>query len=196
VRRSLVIPVACLLLFAAADAVTRSMRRSAARTAPVPSPWLARPFALADFPATDLDGRDQSPAQWRGKVAVVNFWATWCGPCRVEIPDLVAVQRRYADDLVVLGIAQDESPADDIRRFASAMGVNYPVVIGRWEIETAFSEILALPTTYLVDRSGRVVAHYLGQFDTQSFERDVERLVADRSVARAEVRSIDARPDR
>ena len=191
-RGRLVIPVACLLLFAAADAVTRSVRRSSAEAAPVPSPWLTRPFALADFPATDLDGRDQSPAQWRGKVAVVNFWATWCGPCRVEIPDLVALQRRHADDLVVLGIAQDESPADDIRRFAGAMGVNYPVVIGRWEIETAFSEVLALPTTYLVDRSGRVVAHYVGQFDAKSFERDVQRLVADRPVARAEVRSADA----
>jgi thiol-disulfide isomerase/thioredoxin len=192
VRRRLVIPVACLLLFAAADAVTRSMRRTAAEAAPVASPWLTRPFALADFPATDLDGRDQSPAQWRGKVAVVNFWATWCGPCRVEIPDLMALQRRHAADLVVLGIAQDESPAEDIRRFVAALGVNYPVVIGRWEIEAAFSEVLALPTTYLVDRSGRVVAHYLGQFDAKSFERDVERLVADRSVARAEVRSVDA----
>ena len=75
---------------------------------------------------------------------------------------------------------------------AGAMGVNYPVVIGRWEIETAFSEVLALPTTYLVDRSGRVVAHYVGQFDAKSFERDVQRLVADRPVARAEVRSVDA----
>ncbi len=193
-RPRVLIPLACLVLFAAADSFTRSARReAAARRAASPEAasarWLAQPYPLSDFPATDLDGRDWSPSTWRGKVAVVNFWATWCGSCTVEMPDLVAIQRRHADDLVVLGIAQDESPVENIRRFAAAMRVNYPVVLGRWEIETAFSEVLVLPTTYLVDRAGRVMVRYTGRFDAEAFERDVERLVADRDVAAAELRS-------
>ena len=86
----------------------------------------------------DLDGRSITSASLRGKVALINFWATWCGPCRAEIPDLVALQDKYRDQLQVIGISEDEAGPDIVRRFAASHNVNYPIVMLTPELEHVF----------------------------------------------------------
>lgn len=113
----------------------------------------------------DLDGRDQPLAQWRGKVLVVNFWATWCAPCREEMPHFIAAQARDgAKGLQFVGIAVDH--VDKVRDFAREIGVNYPTLIGGFgaiELSKALgNELQALPFTIVLDRAGNVAHTQLG----------------------------------
>jgi thiol-disulfide isomerase/thioredoxin len=113
----------------------------------------------------DADGREQALAQWRGKVLVVNFWATWCAPCREEMPQFVAAQARDgAKGVQFVGIAVDD--VDKVRVFARELGLNYPTLIGGYgAIElsrTLGNDLAALPFTIVLDRQGRVVHTQLG----------------------------------
>ncbi len=103
----------------------------------------------------DIDGKSLSSAELRGKVVLVNFWATWCPPCRAEIPDLVALQAKYGDRLQIIGVSQDEGSIEVVRRFAAEQHMNYPIVMMTPELEKAFPGIAALPTSFVVDRQGR-----------------------------------------
>src|SRR4051812_11938852 len=96
------------------------------------------PAAVPAFSMRDLDGRAISPESLRGKVTIVNFWATWCPPCRAEIPDLVALQKKYGDRLQVIGVSQDEGPIEPVKRFAADQQMNYPIVMMTPELEQAF----------------------------------------------------------
>jgi thiol-disulfide isomerase/thioredoxin len=113
----------------------------------------------------DPDGREQALAQWRGKVLVVNFWATWCAPCREEMPQFVAAQARDgAKGVQFVGIAVDD--VEKVRVFAREIGLNYPTLIGGFgAIElsrTLGNDLAALPFTIVLDRRGRVVHTQLG----------------------------------
>lgn len=129
---------------------------------------LDTPLPLREFSARDIDGRDVSPLAWRGRFALVNVWATWCAPCRKEIPDLVRLQARYGDRLAVVGVLQDQVSVDFTRRFAASLAMNYPIVLSTWEIEAAFGETLVLPTSYLVDPDGRIIATHIGPIDADA----------------------------
>ena len=133
-----------------------------------------RPAPL--FTATDLDGRPINMASLRGKVVIVNFWATWCGPCRAEIPDLVALQEKYKDTLQVIGISEDEAGVDVVKRFAAEHRVNYPVVMMTPEIEKLFPGIGALPTSLMVDRESRVVQKHVGMLTARTTESETRHL--------------------
>ena len=124
----------------------------------------------------DLDGREVSLASLRGKVVLVNFWATWCGPCRAEIPDLVALQEKYRDQLQVIGISQDEVPVDLVRRFAAAHRMNYPIVMSTPEIEKLFPGVNALPTSFIVDRESRIVQKHVGMLTASLTEQETRSL--------------------
>ena len=113
----------------------------------------------------DADGHEQALAQWRGKVLVINFWATWCAPCREEMPQFVATQARDgAKGVQFVGIAVDD--VDKVRVFAREIGLNYPTLIGGYgAIElsrTLGNDLAALPFTIVLDREGRVVHTQLG----------------------------------
>jgi thiol-disulfide isomerase/thioredoxin len=113
----------------------------------------------------DAQGQEQALAQWRGKVLVVNFWATWCAPCREEMPEFVAVQNRDgAKGVQFVGIAVDEPVK--VRAFAKEIGVNYPTLIGGFGAielsKTLGNDLSALPFTVVLDRQGRVVHTQLG----------------------------------
>ena len=128
------------------------------------------------FTATDLDGRQISMAALRGKVVIVNFWATWCGPCRAEIPDLVALQEKYRDTLQVIGVSEDEAGVDVVKRFAAEHKVNYPIVMMTPEIEKLFPGIGALPTSFIVDRESRVVQKHVGMLTARTTESETRHL--------------------
>ena len=128
------------------------------------------------FSAPDLDGRTIDTAQLRGKVIVVNFWATWCPPCREEIPDLVALQEKYRDRLQIIGISQDSGSVEDIRRFATEHKMNYPTVMSTPEIEKLFPGVYALPTTFILDRDGKLAQKHIGLLNAKLTELETRTL--------------------
>jgi len=128
------------------------------------------------FTVKDLDGRDIAPASLRGKVVIVNFWATLCGPCRAEIPDLVALQDKYKDTLQVIGISEDEAGVDVVRRFAAEHKINYPVAMMTPEIEKMYPGITALPTSFILDRESRVVQKHVGMLTARTTEFETRHL--------------------
>lgn len=128
----------------------------------------------------DLAGKPQAVEQWRGKVLVVNFWATWCAPCREEIPIFVQLQEKYrAKGLQFVGISIDQ--ADKTAEFARNFGVNYPVVIGGFDTvevsRVAGNDKRALPFTVILDRQGRVFATELGGIKRESLEPRIAKML-------------------
>ena len=113
---------------------------------------LRKPIAVEPFTITDLEGRTLSSADWKGKVVLVNFWATWCPPCLAEIPDLIALQNKYRDRLVVVGISEDEISPEIVKRFAADKKINYPIAMTSPDLYKRFTGINALPTTFVLDR--------------------------------------------
>jgi thiol-disulfide isomerase/thioredoxin len=148
----------------------------AAGAEPVTLRFFRDPKPAPAFTVKDLDGRDVSIASMRGKVVIVNFWATWCGPCRAEIPDLVALQAKYKDTLQVIGISEDEAGVEVVRRFAAEHKINYPVAMMTPEIEKLYPGISALPTSFIVDRESRVVQKHVGMLTARTTEFEARHL--------------------
>jgi thiol-disulfide isomerase/thioredoxin len=138
--------------------------------------FFRNPEPVAKFSLTALDGQKLSSSEWRGKVTLVNFWATWCGPCRQEIPDLIALQKKYGKHLQVIGISQDEAPPDVVKAFVEEQDMNYPVAMSTEDSAAAFPGITALPTSYLIDREGRIVQKHVGMLTKERTEHETRAL--------------------
>jgi thiol-disulfide isomerase/thioredoxin len=138
--------------------------------------FFRNPVPVATFGGRDLDGREITSSAWRGKVVIVNFWATWCGPCRAEIPDLVALQEKYRDRLQIVGVSEDEGPIDDVKKFAAEHHVNYPVVMSSPEIRKLFPGVSALPTSFFIDRESRLVQKHVGMLTASLTELEARAL--------------------
>lgn len=138
----------------------------------VKDPQLAPPLTLKD-----LDGKTISSSDWRGKVVLLNFWATWCGPCRAEIPDLIRLQKKYADQLVVVGLSTDIDPPKKVKQFAEEMNINYPVAMAPPEIEAKFGGVFGLPTSFLLDTAGRIVQKHIGLLNPALYELEIRALL-------------------
>ena len=134
------------------------------------------PAAVPAMTMHDIDGRPISTSDLRGKVVIVNFWATWCPPCRAEIPDLVALQAKYGDKLQIIGVSQDEEPVEVVRRFAAAQRMNYPIVMTTPELEKAFPGVAALPTSFVLDRESRLVQRHVGMLNAVITEQETRAL--------------------
>ena len=148
--------------------------------------FFRHPAQVPQFTVHDLDGRSLSSTDWRGKVVLINFWATWCGPCRAEIPALVALQERYRDRLFILGVSEDEGPPDGVKRFATGLKINYPVVMLTPELERLFPGVGAIPTTFVIDREGRLVQKHVGLFPPDRLELETRSLAGLAVDARVE----------
>ncbi|MDE3135705.1 MAG: TlpA family protein disulfide reductase [Acidobacteriota bacterium] len=120
------------------------------------------PEPVPTFNLKSFSGQTLNPAEWRGKVVILNFWATWCGPCRYEIPELMALQKEFPDSLQVVGLSVDEAPPAEVKQFADRMGITYPVAIADDQLQNRFGGVLALPTSFVIDRQGRVVQKHVG----------------------------------
>ena len=138
--------------------------------------FFRNPAPAPAFTVRDLDGKELSSASLRGKVVILNFWATWCGPCRAEIPDLVALQEKYRDHVVVVGISEDEAPAEVVREFAARYKVNYPIVMKTPELAKGFPGISALPTSFILDRESRIVQKHVGMLTARTTEYEMRAL--------------------
>ena len=125
-----------------------------------------------------IEGKTVRLSDYKGKVVVLNFWATWCPPCREEIPDLVSLQKQYAArGVVVLGVSMDEGGPAKVARFAKKYGINYPVVMGDEKTSENFGGIQVLPTTFIIDREGNIVDGLQGGADRAGFEEKIKPIL-------------------
>jgi thiol-disulfide isomerase/thioredoxin len=147
---------------------------------------LREPVAIPDFSLTDLNGRVVNSADLRGKVVLMNFWATWCPPCRAEIPDLIKLQEKYRDQLVVVGVSEDEGPIDPVRAFVAEQRMNYPVAMTTPELRKIFRGVTALPTTFVIDREGKIAQKHVGLLNAQTTELETQVLAGLNVNARIE----------
>jgi len=134
------------------------------------------PKPVPAFSVTTLDGRTITNASLRGRVAIVNFWATWCPPCREEVPDLIALQKKYGDKVIVLGLSTDEGAPDAVRAFVDKYGINYPVAQVGEEMERLFAGVTGLPTSFIVDREGNIVQKHVGMLNARLTELETRAL--------------------
>ena len=135
--------------------------------------------ARLDFTLKDINGVDVKLANFKGKIIVLNFWATWCGPCRVEIPDLVSLQEQYKKDLVVLGVLVQDPVTPDTHAFASKLSINYPLLDanGRTDFEDAYGPMWGIPVSVIIDRQGRIAKKHSGIASREQFEREIKALL-------------------
>ena len=138
----------------------------------------AKPAPL-DFTLQDMDGGDVDLSALKGNVILLNFWATWCGPCKIEIPGFIELQDEYRDEgFVVLGLSVDDTP-EQIKPFAEEFAVNYPMLVGlgREDFQDAWGPIWGLPISFWIDREGTWCKTHLGMADKDDFERDLKSLL-------------------
>lgn len=131
----------------------------------------------ADFTLSQLNGQELRLSSYRGKVVLLDFWATWCDPCREATPHLVELQQKYgARGLQIIGISMDDSP-EPVGPFYQQFHVNYPVVMGNAKTGELYGGVLGLPIAFLLDRDGRIYAKHIGATDPEIFEREIKRLL-------------------
>ncbi len=131
-----------------------------------------------DFALKDADGKTVRLSDYRGKVVLLDFFATWCGPCKVEIPWFMQFERKHKDKgFSVIGVSMDDEGWDVVKPFLAQLGVNYRVVIGSDATAQAFGGVDALPTTFLIDREGRIAATHVGLVSRGDFEDGIEELL-------------------
>jgi thiol-disulfide isomerase/thioredoxin len=166
---------------------------------PGPVRLASNPKPVPAFSLDALGGGSVAAESFRGKVVLLNFWATWCGPCIAEIPDLIALQERYPDDLVVIGLSVDEIPPAQVAKFAAGRGINYPVAIAPPALQAQFGGVDSIPTTFIVDRDGGLVQKHVGLVHPVVYEREIRALLElpiDTAVERFEDKGTVSRENR
>jgi peroxiredoxin len=142
-----------------------------------PLPEALRKGAVApDFTLADLKGNPVQLSSFKGKAVVINFWATWCEPCKVEMPWLVDLQKKYGSQgLQILGVAMDDADDATIHEFAVKMGVNYPVLKGTEAVADLYGGLEGLPATFFVDRSGKIADQVIGLMSKSVIEGAIKQ---------------------
>jgi thiol-disulfide isomerase/thioredoxin len=132
------------------------------------------------FVRNSLGGQPVDMSSYRGKVVLLNFWATWCAPCQLEMPRFAAWQQQYGPrGLQILGVSMDDGP-EGVHKLVNKLRINYPVVMGDEQIGSQYGGILGLPVTFLIDRQGQVIARFQGEADLNAMEEQIKQLLASR----------------
>ena len=132
-----------------------------------------------DWKLRAVDGRDVSAADFAGKVLVIDFWATWCPPCRAEIPGFVELQKKYEKDgLVIVGISVDQGGVELVKKFIAQNKINYSIVMADDKVADTFGGIEGIPTTFVIDRTGKIQLKEVGFVEPAEFEKRIKPLLA------------------
>ena len=157
----------------------------AASHEPRPAPKRAACMANAkpanwDFKLKDLDGKEVALASFKGKVVLLNFWATWCGPCKAEIPGFVELQEKYRDKLTIIGYSVDDT-AELAKKYAAEYKMNYPILLGegREDVQDAYGPIWGIPASFIISKDGNVCRKHMGIAPKAVFEKEIVALTAD-----------------
>ncbi len=131
-----------------------------------------------DFTLKDLDGKDVSLASFKGKVVLLNFWATWCGPCKAEIPGFVELQEKYRDKLTIVGYSVDDT-AELAKKYAAEYKMNYPILLGegREDVQDAYGPIWGIPASFIISKDGKVCRKHMGIAPKAVFEKELVALM-------------------
>ena len=157
-------------LFMAAFWTRTSFSATESKTAAVPAPaWKLQ----------DVNGKTISASDFQGKVVVLDFWATWCPPCRAEIPGFIELQKEFSKEgVAVIGVSVDNSDeVTAVRKFAERFGINYPVALADQKTVRDFSGVDSIPTTFIIDRSGRIVSRHVGFTEKADLEKEIKPLL-------------------
>jgi peroxiredoxin len=139
-----------------------------------------------DFTLDDANGQPVTLSEFRGKVVLLNFWATWCTPCRIEIPWFVDMEREFKDEgFAVIGVSMDEDGWEVVKPFMDNLKVNYRMVLGTEELAQLYSGVQALPTSFIIDRDGRIATTHAGIVSRKTFEEEIRALLDNKGSASA-----------
>ena len=169
-RSVLRLVVLCGSAFLAATCVKAQDSRAAIR-------FVKNPEAAPEIHVQTLDGKPLTLASANGKVILLNFWATWCGPCRMEIPGLIELQKQYKDSLQIMSLLVDVDDVDDAKKFVADAELNYPVGVATNDVRIQYGGVSALPTVFVIDTQGRIVQKHVGLFDPRLYELETRALL-------------------
>ncbi len=133
---------------------------------------------LPDFSLKDMNGKEFTQADVEGRVVLLNFWATWCGPCKIEMPWFIDFQRKYKDrGFTVLAVSLDEDGWEVVRPFAAELKPNFPILLGDDATAEEFGGVVALPTSFIVNKKGEIVTRHTGLVSKDEYENEIQRLL-------------------
>ena len=167
------------ILLAASPAVTQGENQPVIR-------FVKNPEMAPALQALDIIGKPVNKDNWPGKVVLVNFWATWCPPCREEIPELLELKREFKDRMEIVGISEDDDPPASVLKFVQQKRMTYPIVMATQELIDAYGGVPALPTSFLIDTQGRVVQKHSGLYPFEGYELEIRSLLGMPTDARVE----------
>jgi thiol-disulfide isomerase/thioredoxin len=130
-----------------------------------------------DFTLKSTDEKEIKLSDFKGKIVILDFWATWCPPCRAAIPDLIDIQKKYKNKVVVIGISLDIVTKPDVIPFIKYFGINYPVVYATSEVVMAYGNIEVIPTSFIIDQSGKIVDGHLGIVSKSVYINTIDKLL-------------------
>jgi thiol-disulfide isomerase/thioredoxin len=140
-----------------------------------------------DFELPGLDGKSLKLSNLRGKAVLLNFWATYCGPCKIEMPWFVELQKEYGPQgFQIVGVAMDDASTEDIAKFAKEMGVNYPILLGKDAVAESYGGVSVLPTTFFLDRDGKLIAREFGLRSRSDFVDDIKKALSQGQAVQAQ----------
>jgi thiol-disulfide isomerase/thioredoxin len=139
-----------------------------------------------DFELPALDGKNLRLSDLRGKAVLLNFWATYCGPCKIEMPWFVELQKEYGPQgFQIVGVAMDDASTEDIAKFAREMGVNYPILLGKESVGQSYGGVSVLPTTFFLDRDGKLIAREFGLQSRSVFVDHIKKAMSQGQAVQA-----------